>query len=114
MDLCVYDPNSSAPSLCINAQVFTVMLPHCSNLYTNVQVGKVVCLRMKSVLNDFAISRSLSQMEFSWSLEYPSQLTSVLSYGGICFVHLFFLSGSAALLSVHRPDWPVWEISDLK
>lgn len=67
MDLCVYDHNNnSASPPCINAQVFTVVLPHCSNLYTDVQVGKVVCLRMKSVLNDFAISCCLLQIEVSW------------------------------------------------
>lgn len=67
MDLCVYDHNNnSASSPCINAQVFTAVLPHCSNLYTDVQVGKVVCLRMKSVLNDFAISCCLLQIEVSW------------------------------------------------
>lgn len=66
MYICVHDHNNiSVSSLCINAQVFAMVLPNCSHLYIDVKVGEVVCLGMKPVLNDFAIFCCLLQIKFS-------------------------------------------------
>lgn len=102
MYVCVHDHNNiSISSPCINAQVFAMVLPNRSRLYIDVKVGEVVCLGMKSALNNFAMFCCLLQRGALWSLEDPSQIRSVLLHGGICHrgskIHLISLPGSTSL-----------------
>lgn len=66
---------------CINADVFAMVLPHCSHLYGDGKVGEDVCLGIKLVLNFFFIFCCLLQPEVLSPLKDPSQICSVLTWG---------------------------------